>query len=646
LSNITLFYFLVGFLVVFIFSINYFNHPSYKFVDDDKSLTDDDNDVLLEPALPKYLTDRFEYNFYLAAYVLVTEVIYIMLVLFLPDLVSNGDTEDRTSFIPTQGNIILAALIITGIAPNLPYVRQLLERSKLYLHQKAQIPRKGQNVYRQIKNNMPCYSSNIIGEILKDSRFLADDTDTSNSPRPDLSEEDFKLGRWTIEARWAKLTYLLYFVDKWSRSPPFISYIGNRELQYSSIDKAYENLQRKITEHKAGKLSEVESIRLHTRLDATLHRTYRLLSCLLYLAAKTDTAVDNYLDDLGYASTERKDFPIPWNTVVIMIAAIVFSIVIGSIISVFVSQFGVSAINSNISTRDIISWTGYGVPFIVIPVLAVLFIKRYLSTRSESWPVVTEDARYNSYMDRPWHIYFLVALFAYLVGAVVLYSLSVTAAFINQKELEYIRVLRVVLAWSSVVFLTAGYTAFRLDSAPDRAHKPRKHYLMRCIGACSQGLLTSSLVYFVYIHTAGLPLNIFREETGDYSRLFVMCLIAFFLGLSINLATGLGRLRQRRKHGRRLASRPVILNIDDASLPAETVNISQEGALVKANETLMSSSHIDTSGSAVIIVSNGDGETTRAKIVHVRGDRIHLFFEDAKYWLSLQEKLSIPLPAG
>ena len=75
MDTITYIYFFVGAGIVFAFAVKYFNQPSYKFADEDKSAGVDQEDLMLEPALPKYLTDRFEYTLYLFAYILVTEFI-------------------------------------------------------------------------------------------------------------------------------------------------------------------------------------------------------------------------------------------------------------------------------------------------------------------------------------------------------------------------------------------------------------------------------------------------------------------------------------------------------------------------------------------------------------------------------------------
>ena len=98
---ITKIYFIVGAGIVFAFAVNYFNQPSYKFADEDRNgALADQEDLMLEPALPKYLTDRFEYNLYLFAYVLATELIYVLLVLFLPDLMNSNSKETATAILP------------------------------------------------------------------------------------------------------------------------------------------------------------------------------------------------------------------------------------------------------------------------------------------------------------------------------------------------------------------------------------------------------------------------------------------------------------------------------------------------------------------------------------------------------------------
>ena len=639
MNTITTIYFFVGAGIVLAFAVNYFNQPSYKFADEDKSATGDQEDLMLEPALPKYLTNRFEYNLYLFAYVLVTEVIYVLLVLFLPDLVRYESGEISNALSPTRQNIVLAALIITGIAPNLPFVRQLLERSKFYLHDKAQIPRKGRDVYRQIKRYWPHYSQAEIANILKDERYVRNNK-YNQEVRPDLVESDFKLGGWTLEGRWAKLSYLLSYVNRWSNTSPFRSYIGNRELQRSSIERAYDELQGRMTQFKNGEVSEPDSARLNARVDATLHRTYRMISCLLYLAGKTDSAVDGYLDQLGYAASERNYFPIPWKNLVFVIAAIACSITIGGILALVITQLNIVPLHVDIRTQNIFSWIGFAVPFLTVPVLWVLFIKRYLSSHSEAWPVVTENSRYKRLGDRPWQLYAIVALMAYLVGGLILFGTTVVVKLTHGEQLENLSaMLRAVFVWSGVVFVTAAFAAYRLDSAPNLDRPKSVRLALRSVGALLQGVATTLSVYLASIHTFGQgELNVLQLPDPAQSKLAIYCLIAFFLGASLYAASGFGKLRQRRNSGRRSVRRSVLINSGQKATAGCTLNVSREGALIENYDCLPT---IETT----VEISDDAGTSALGRIVKTRSNYIHVHFTDESAWRVLQNGLEIPAAA-
>ena len=627
---------MTGMVIVLAFAVNYFNQPSYKFADDSMSATGDQEDLMLEPALPKYLTGRFEYNFYLFAYVLVTELIYVLLVLFLPDLLPNEAKAPIDPLRPTTQNIVLATLIITGVAPNLPYIRQLLNRSRLYLHQKAQIPRKGRDVYLRIKRYQPHYSQNDIDSIIKDERYLGHDKN-GKKVRMDLLRSDFKIDEWSLEGRWAKLSYLLFHINRWSDRVPFRSYIGNRELQKSSIEYAYDELQKKMTGQRKGELSEAETIHLNFRVDATLHRTYRLISCLLYLAAKSDSAVDTYLDQLGYAISERNDFPIQWRRLVFVLFAIAGSIIIGGILSLVVTKSGIIDLPVEIRTANIFKWVGYAAPFLSIPVLVVLLIKRQVSMNSEAWPVVTETTRYESLGERPWHIYLIVALVAYIVGGLVLFGTSVLVKLLNGEPIsDYGAMLRSLFVWSGIVLVTAGFTAFRLDSAPNLKRSPHGRLAIRSLGAMLQGTATLAAVYVAFVHTFNKGnFNPLALPAVNQGKLSVYCIIGFILGASFYFASGFGRIRQRRRTGRRRLQRSVTIHAGQRAFAGNIVNVSQEGALIKSEDFY-------PANQKTVKISDNEGSFVEGRIVKLRRNNIHVQLADKSLWSQVQKGLGIP----
>ncbi len=636
MDHVTTIYFLVGVSIVLVFAINYFNYPSYKFAEEDKNSSGDQEDLMLEPALPKYLTVRFEYNLYMFAYVLVTEIIYVLLVLFLPNLMPEETLETINSLIPTQQNIVLATLIVTGIAPNLPYIRQLLERSKLYLHDKAQIPGKGRNVYQQLKNKRPHYTKSEIINVLGDERY-AHINEQNQKERPDLLEADFSAETWTLDGRWAKLSYLLSYVNQWADKPLFRSYINNRELQRTSIDRAYNDLQQLMVTYKRGELSEHDRSRLHSRLDTSLHRTYRLISCLLYLAGKTDAAVDGYLDQLGYAASERNDFPIPWGNLVFVVAVIIGSITVGGLAAWGIFELNILPFKTEIDTHKIFRWVGFAVPFITIPVLMVLLIKRYLSSHCEAWPVVTEKSFYKKISDRPWHIYAIVVFVAFIGGGIVLFAISAILSMAkNEPLIDPLLMLRQAFVWSGIVFVTAGFAAYRLDSSPNPERSKLGCCALQSAGFIFQGLATSFAAYVAYMHTFGdgkiNPLNLPEASKGT---LVVYCLIAFMLGVSLYSASGFGKLRQRRKIGRRRIVRPVQIHSAEESFIGSTMNVSNGGALIESQE-------VTPQEGDIIGISAKEGEVAEGQVVKVQGNYLHIKFENESAWLAAMNELEIP----
>jgi uncharacterized integral membrane protein len=642
LDFVTTIYFVVGFVIVLIFSANYYNHPGYPFSDGDQ-LDDDADSLVLAPALPKYMTGRFEYNLSLVTYVLAAEFIYVLLAFFLPDLQQAvGGPAAETPLTLQRENIVLATLIITGIAPNLPYVRGVLDKAKLYLHEKAQIPRRGRDVFRRLNSHTPAYSPSAIEAILADERFVGG----KERRRLDLDATDFESPRPTIEGAWAKLSYLMYFIDRWSERSPLKTYIGNRELQRSSIEAAYSNLQRRVGRHKTGQLSEDETYRLHSNLETTLKRAYRLISCLLYLAGKKEAVVNRYLDELGYSPGISREFAFPFNRIALVVTVVVGSIFGGVAIAWFVTKV-VLDIPLGVTTGEVMQWVSYAVPFLTMPIVVVLLLKRRCSGHSDVWPLVCTDSPRPRLQDRPWHIYLLAAMLAYLAGFVTLalgmglearlQGGQLTVPGRNQV-LGYRDIVLVALHWSWLVFVIGGFSAFSIDSVAKADQSWPRRALIRTGGAVFQGVILAGLTFFIFMHEHVSSLNISLLSPPQQIKLAIYCLNSFLLGVSLNLVANFGRLRQKRKETRRNITREVAVGgPGGATVRGSIRDVSDHGALVHVDAALANLSE------DVRLIGN-DGTTASAHIVGSArdGTRLHVRIEDEQAWEALRRDLRIP----
>jgi hypothetical protein len=637
---LTILYFIIGLAISALFAMNYFNQPSYRFAEEEKGDANDQEDLMLEPALPKLLTDRNEYYLYLIAFVIVTEMIYIFLIFFLPDLLLYGSDVKQDLPKTTTQRIFLSALIVTGIAPNIPFIRQLLEKSKFYLHNKAQIPGKGRNVYYSIKSHHPHYSQDVITNILQDDRYACDNG-KGVIARPDLSAADFVKGPLTLESQWAKLTYLLFFVDKWSDNTPFLTCINSKEFQRSAIDRSYNGLQAMMTHYKNGTLPGNDVTLLNTRVNGTLYRTYRLISCLLYSAVKTDTRVKQYLNELGYATHERTGLPIPLKKVMPVILSIVCSVFAGTFLSnIILNHFQAEA---QINTHQVLQWTLYTIPFITVPVLLVLLLKWYLSSHSEAWPAVTDEWHYKNLGDRPWQVYAMISLTAYFFGGMTLFLSIVFVKLITLPDLLKLDLhglnlgftFRASFVWSWLILVTAGFTAFRLDSIT-RADIPQYVQIpLRITGALLQGAATALTIYLSFIHTYNNgkfdPSLMASDRQG---QLIVFILIAFILGTLLYTVTGFGSLKQQRATDRQQVKRQVLIRSGKEEIAAQIINVSKEGAFIE-------SQGFSPEGKTSVEISDSTGTSVVGLIVKGMGKGIHLHFTDTEAWLKVLAGLNI-----
>jgi hypothetical protein len=324
---------------------------------------------------------------------------------------------------------------------------------------------------------------------------------------------------------------------------------------------------------------------------------------------------------------------------VFVLFAISGSIVVGGILALLVTQLEIIALPVEIRTENIFRWVGFAVPFLSIPVLVVLLIKRQVSMNSDAWPVVTETSRYERLSDRPWHIYLIVALAAYVVGGVVLFGTSIFFKLLHGEPIsDYGAMLRNLFVWSGIVLVTAGFTAFRLDSAPDLKRSQQARLARRTIGALLQGIATAVAVYIAFVHTINKgdfnPLALPAVQQG---KLSVYCIIGLILGASLYFASGFGRLRQRRRTGRRRLQRSVTIHSGNRAFAGNIVNVSKEGVLIKSDD-------FSPSDRNTVQISDQGGSLVEGRIVKLRRNNIHVQLTDQSSWNQVQKGLGIHAP--
>lgn len=291
----------LGAFIVLMFCLRYFNEPKYPLAFPDK----EGNrmfDVALEPALPKLMTYRYRYNLFLWLFIATVEALYIVIAFYLPKFLG----EPGKAMVQMGYNAIVSALIITGFLPNLGFIKALLEKTRLFFHERANIPAKGQQVFRALRSPHIDYSVEIVSALLEHPEWNHIANELPEPPIRILNERDFTSEASTpIRAKWARLTYLLFMVDIWSKKAPCSSCIGSKELGWDSIKAVHNHTKPKI-------LAENQrSEELNTNIDILLSRTYRLIACLLFMADRSCTKLNGYLGEMVTAQTIPQFSPSP-----------------------------------------------------------------------------------------------------------------------------------------------------------------------------------------------------------------------------------------------------------------------------------------------------------------------------------------------
>ena len=628
-----------GFLIVLMFSVSYFNEPKYSFLDEDEG-DQNDEDRILEPALPRQMTNRYQYNLYLFIFILFAELLFIIMAKLLPQFLDEGDKKSGEYY------TLVSALIIIGCLPYLPFVKDLLSKAKDFLHERAKIPNEGRSVYHLIKSRPISYNKVEINNILHEKEYEETEDVNGKKIRKDLNKTDFEAVSTTIEAKWAKLSWLINHLNGWEKNKIFSGFMLHHSLHWSSIKKSYSSRIKNIKEYKDNALSEAERAKLHMSLDTLLLRTYRMISCLVFLADKSSCDRNDYIKRLGYDIDVQSVFAIRFRQVALFALSCFLGILAGSFFALCLSLLAKNHFPAlegiDVGTDMIIKCCGYGVPFLTVPVIVVLLLKRHYSFGGERWPMVDPKHPFERISDRPFDIYLFVTLIAYFIASVTLLTMMV----VFMKEVTIGNVLihertTSILIWSLVSAVTAFFIAYRLDSLDKHQSDKVKMWSLTILGAGFQGIVTVVVILFVFAHKYNDGSFDFSNLGPDlFGRLVVFSLIGFSVGFLLFISGHFNdMIRERRKHERFSINKKVTFTIgEDTAGYGELVNISRGGALLETTD-------VKKPIKRDICLQIKEGISVLARIVNLKNNLINLQFKKEYQWEEITKTFQLePLP--
>jgi hypothetical protein len=277
--------YLVGTFFVVMFAIRFFNNKS-----NDKSYEpkdDDAKDALstdpkLEPALPKYLTEKSRYNIYQGLFIFCTVVLYYIMSLVFPTLISFIlKTNIADNF---HVALVLGTLAFITLSPNIPYIKNVMKDWKDDLHVRADIPGSAMNVFNVLRfNEINKYSEEFIANY---SKILAE-KDNNGHTRSDIDQSYFTYRKERVESKWARLVYLVYVIGQWEKSQQFNRHLKSESLKWLALRAYYrDNLIPKMERYRDGTLSEDRIEEIKNEIDVISIKIYWLVTLLLFMANK------------------------------------------------------------------------------------------------------------------------------------------------------------------------------------------------------------------------------------------------------------------------------------------------------------------------------------------------------------------------
>jgi hypothetical protein len=532
--------YITGTFFVSLFAARFFNNTPYGPEDDDakNALSADPK---LEPALPKYVTEKSRYNIYLSTFIFFTIILYYFVSLVFPALIFD------LLKINLQTNHTIALVIGTlgfiNLSTKIPYVKNTLTEWKHDLHKRAKIPDKAMYVFDSLRFSEINKSSTQFIIIL--NKLL--NKEIIGKERSDIDESYFFFEKDRIERKWSRLAYLMYSVENWSYSQPFEGRLKNESLKWLALNSYYhDNLIPKMELYRRGLLSEEITADTKGEIETFLIKIYWLITLLLFMTNKAGEDPCIHLKNIQWIVTPEKYFEFSTKQITITGFTILLSILAGAAIS-SVLLILLGTIESNrftITPGMVLHWLIYGVPMFVVPLSVTMFTKRYMSM-SGVWNVQRPEAPRVPFSERPWDIYLFTSFFSYITTFVILAAVYILLTF--SEEAVSSAAISKIATFSVLAFSTSAFICYLLDT-PDPGWETNWHYYLKSLfPSLIQGLSNIFIITFSFLLVSIDSFDISSLSPEEFGKLIVYAVIGFIVGITTHLSSRIGTKYYERR---------------------------------------------------------------------------------------------------
>lgn len=539
--TVTSLIYLVGTIFVIMFAIRFFNDKPYQ-PDDENVKNALSSDPRMEPALPKYVTEKTRYHTYLNTFIFFTVVLYYILSLLFPHLISSFLEKDiETSF---SVALVVGTLAFINLSTKIPYIKKTLNDWKDDLHKRAKIPDKGMYVFDSLR----------FSEINRSSNEFKQNLDEILNARPsdpdklDLDEDFFHFDKDRIERKWARLVYLMHAVEKWSTEHQFERHLKSESLKWLMLRSFYrDKLIPKMVKFKQGELNDEQVQTTKQEIDTLSIKLYWLITLLLFMANKSAEDPCVHLKNIGWIVSPDKYFKFSSRQIVFTGSTIFLAILIGSGISAFV-LLKIGSVEHQqfiIKPSMIFYWLIYGIPMFMVPLAVTLMAKRYLSMNGV-WAVQRPEDPIIPFGRRSWDVYFMVGVFSYIVTFAVLAAIYYVVMFFREPVTS--NAIPSMGLYSGLAFISTIFISYLIDTPAPGWETSWRYYLKNLIPALMQGTANVILIVFAFlVLNNNQSFDISSLEQEPLGRLIVYSVIAFIIGASMYMTSRIGTKYYERR---------------------------------------------------------------------------------------------------
>jgi hypothetical protein len=416
---------IIGGVIVVVFSWNFYNQESYYLDNGDKGGDRLNSSIaFLAPVLPRYASSRIVYIGWFVAFLAFTLSIYLLAAIFLSQPTMDMEQILLDEIVENAGLMsilfvaykqLLAAFIVTGMNNVVPRKFDILTHLRKFAHSQAKIPEEARAVYKRI--------SSADLRLTEDQKKMA----IEFIGKDFLAVQDFDARPGTIERNWGTICHLLAETSRLTKDlgSLYSTNLHNPKLRYDSIMNNLETLKAEIRNRRLHQEMEKDYLLVEV-VSQFLKQVTHLVVCLVFLSEPSRKAVFTRWQKIGVSLRIRPKFKV--NGSAMFTAVTIFS----TAVAVVAFSLGVFLRPSSQSDVIDVSYalnTAVGTLLVIcVPMLIPMFIKWVFS---DYWPVRGQFSN-----DRRTALYLFFFFVGSLAGVFGLYATSLFG-FMNESWPNY-----------------------------------------------------------------------------------------------------------------------------------------------------------------------------------------------------------------